>query len=286
MSDMTIGVMITPQDGDITTMRGVWEEADAIGVDVIFTSDHFIAPTKAEREESLRAAGIIPEEEVPAASSRADREERVANWESMSIQAAMAVTTRRAEIGCLVTCNGWRNPNLLADMTRTIDHLSGGRYRLALGAGYFRADFDEYGFVYGTAASRWLNVERDLQTMRSRWRKLTPPPTRRIPLTIGAAGEQIALKVVARHADTWHGYGTPAQYLHKSRVLDDWCARVDRDPASIRRSTSLGTALSGSAGPDDFAAIGVTELVMHVWGPRWDLDPLRELLAWRERHAG
>ena len=52
MADMTIGVMITPQDGDISTMRGVWEEADVIGADVIYTSDHFIAPTKAEREES------------------------------------------------------------------------------------------------------------------------------------------------------------------------------------------------------------------------------------------
>jgi probable F420-dependent oxidoreductase len=284
MPAISIGVLITPQDGDIATMRRTWEGADAIGVDTIYTSDHFIAPTKAEREESLRAAGIIPEDDgTDAAVTSSAATERVSNWESLSIQAAAAVTTKRAEIGCLVTCNGWRNPNLLADMTRTIDHLSGGRYRLALGAGYFRADFDEYGFVYGTAASRWLNLERDLETMRSRWAKLTPPPTRPIPVTIGAAGEKIALKVVAKHADTWHGYGTPAQYQHKSKVLDDWCERVGRDPASIGRSTSLGTALSGSAGPDDFAAIGVTELVMHLWGPRWDLEPLRELLAWRER---
>ena len=130
-----------------------------------------------------------------------------------------------------------------------------------------------------------LNLERDLRTMRARWRKLTPPPTRTIPVTIGAAGEKIALRIVAEHADTWHGYGTPEQYQHKSDVLDAWCARVARDPASIIRSTSLGTPLSGGAGADDFAALGVREIIMHVWGPRWDLEPLQELLAWRDRYA-
>ena len=110
------------------------------------------------------------------------------NFEALTIQAAMAATTEQAEISCLVTSNAYRNPNLLADMGRTIDHISGGRFVLGIGTGYYRLDFDEYGYEFGTAASRLGSLERSLPIIRARWERLNPPPLHRIPILIGGGG--------------------------------------------------------------------------------------------------
>jgi len=94
---ITVGVHLPAQNGDYSRLKDAWTEAEDLGVDYIYTSDHFFPP--------LRQA-----------------------LEATSIQAAMAATTRRAQIGCLVHSNSFRNPNLLADIARTIDLISGGRF--------------------------------------------------------------------------------------------------------------------------------------------------------------
>lgn len=254
-----IGVQIQPQHVDYAAIRRAAAEAEEIGVDIIFNWDHFF-PLFGEPDG--------------------------AHFECWTMLGAWAEATEHVEIGALVTCNGYRNPELLADMARTVDHISGGRLILGIGAGWFERDFHEYGYEFGTAGSRLRNLGEALPRIESRWRKLNPAPTRDIPVLVGGGGEKKTLGLVAKHANIWHGFGDPDTIERKHRILDQHCADVGRDPREIERSASAG----GGRGPiGDPAALGErlhekgTRLfTVSVTGPKYDLGPLREWVAWRD----
>jgi probable F420-dependent oxidoreductase len=252
---VTIGLQIIPQHGDYESMKRVWLEADVLGVDRIYNWDHFF----------------------PLSGDPGGK-----HFESLTIQAAMAALTENAEISSLVLCNSYRNPNLLADMARTIDHISGGRFILGIGSGWFAKDYQEYGYEFGTAGSRLRDLARDLPIIKARWERLNPPPLRRIPILIGGGGEKVTLRIVAEHADIWHSFGDAMTMRRKSEVLDDWCARVGRNPAEIQRSTTIARLSGETRAPDEFLDAGFTDFVISVQGPDWDLAPLRRALAWRD----
>jgi probable F420-dependent oxidoreductase len=252
---VTIGVQVIPQHGDFEAMRRAWIEADAMGVDRIYNWDHF----------------------YPLSGDPNGK-----HFESLTVQAATAAITTRAEISSLVICNSYRNPNLLADMARTIDHISGGRFVLGIGSGWFQRDYDEYGYEFGTAGSRLRNLARDLPIIKARWEKLNPPPLRRIPILIGGGGEKVTLRIVAEHADEWHTFGEVETLRHKSDVLDRWCEEVGRDPAEIRRSTTMRRLSGDRQDPEAMLGLGFTDFVVSIQGPDWDLAPLEEALTWRE----
>jgi probable F420-dependent oxidoreductase len=265
-----IGAQLQPQHATYAELRRACADMEEIGVDVVFTWDHFYP-----------------------LYGPADG----AHFECWTTLAAWAEATERVEIGALVTCNSYRNPQLLADMARTVDHISArggeGRLILGIGSGWFERDYDEYGYEFGTAGRRLDALDHDLPLIKARWEKLNPAPTRHIPVLIGGGGERKTLRIVAENADIWHGFGLPEAVAHKHAVLDEWCARVGRDPAEIERSAGVSPkpgrlpedVADYAAGAQALHDVGTRLFTVGISGPGYDRGPVRELVAWRDAHA-
>jgi alkanesulfonate monooxygenase SsuD/methylene tetrahydromethanopterin reductase-like flavin-dependent oxidoreductase (luciferase family) len=187
-----------------------------------------------------------------------------------------------------VTCNSYRNPNLLADMARTVDHISGGRTILGIGAGWFRRDYEEYGYEFGTFATRLAALERSLPVIERRLDRLNPAPIRRMPLLIAGLGERRTLRLVARHADGWHAFfpDHPSELEPKIAALRRWCAEIGRDPGGIEwglgvQPDDLERFLAEDA--DTYLAMGFTQFTLGFGGPGWAVEGGQPWLDWRDR---
>jgi probable F420-dependent oxidoreductase len=189
--------------------------------------------------------------------------------------AAMAADTRHAQLGALVTCNSYRNPNLLADMARTIDHISDGRFVLGIGSGWFERDYREYGYEFGTGPSRLRELNRDLPIIMDRLSRLEPPPRGRLPILIGGSGEKVTLRLVAEYADAWNTFGPPESFARKNQVLDEWCARLDRKPGQVERTVAINTTEVDTW--PAYLDARADHLIVMV-GPTFDLAPVERLL--------
>jgi probable F420-dependent oxidoreductase len=262
MSDrpIRVGVQLQPQHGTLEDMREAWLRVEQLGADTVFNWDHFF-PLRGDPDGN--------------------------SFEAWTVQAAMAESTSRIQVGCLVTCNSYRNANLQAYMAGTVDHISGGRFIFGIGAGWFQRDYDEYGYEFGTAPDRLRHLDRSMAIIVERWKKLHPPPVNgRPPILIGGGGEKVTLRITAQYADIWNGFGLPDVAAHKGRVLDEHCERLGRDPGEIERSIG-GIGADRMPLLDDYVAAGVTHFIMGVSGPDWNLDLLSELIAYRDkRNAG
>ncbi len=119
------------------------------------------------------------------------------------------------------------------------DHISDGRLILGIGSGWKQKDYDEYGYEFGTAGSRLDDLAAAMPRIVSRLGKLNPQPVRDIPILIGGQGEKKTLRLVAQHADIWHGFTDRGTYPRKAEVLDRHCADVGRDPGAVERSSGV-----------------------------------------------
>jgi probable F420-dependent oxidoreductase len=247
-----VGVQLHPQVGTVDELRAAWRAADGIGADSIWVWDHF-----------------FPLYGDPDAN----------HYEAYTLLAAMAVETERATIGALVTCNSYRNPQLLADMARTIDLLSHGRFVLGIGSGWFERDYTEYGYEFGTARSRLADLEAALPLIADRLGALVPPPEGDVPILVGGSGERVTLRLVAQYADAWNSFGPPDSYRHKNEVLTEWCAREGRAPHEIERTVAIQA--NELEDVDAYLDAGAEHVIVMVGAP-YDLTPLERLVATRD----
>ena len=201
------------------------------------------------------------------------------HFEGWPLLSAIAADTKRAMLGAMVTCNSYRNPELLADMARTLDHVSGGRLYLGIGSGWFERDYNEYGYDFGTVGSRLRQLEAAIPRIQARLKKLNPPPVGRLPLLIGGSGEKVTLRLVAQYADAWNTFGPPDNYERLSSVLNKWCAKVDRDPAEIERTVSIDADDVDDVGR--YIDAGANHVIVGLNSP-FGLEPLSSLIAQRE----
>jgi probable F420-dependent oxidoreductase len=248
MGRFKVGTQFHPQHCSMDDLRAGWREADAMGVDTIWNWDHFYP--------------LYGEADGP-------------HFEGWMQLAAMACDTEHAMFGALVTCNSYRNPELLADMARTVDHLSGGRMILGIGAGWFERDYDEYGYEFGSKLGRLEALELALPRIKARLAKLNPPPLGPLPILIGGGGEKVTLRLVAEYADMWNGFGPPESWAKKNRILDEWCEKSGRDPKAVERTVHIQPA-----DVDDLEAYleaGAEHLIVGLGHP-FDLKAVRRLL--------
>ena len=248
-----IGAQLQPQHATYAELRRACADMEEIGVDVVFTWDHF--------------SPLYGPADGP-------------HFECWTTLAAWAEATERVEIGALVTCNSYRNPNLLADMARTVDHISDGRLILGIGSGWFERDYDEYGYDFGTAVGRLHQLGTSLPRIKARLGKLHPGPVDdSLPILIGGSGEKVTLRLVADHADAWNTFGPPDNYRKKNEILNNWCAELGRDPSEIERTVGIG--VDDLDRLDEYLDVGAEHLIL-MCGHPYDFSGLERILAFAE----
>lgn len=173
--------------------------------------------------------------------------------EAWTTVAALAAAVPRLRIGPLVSGNTYRHPAVLAKMASTVDHISGGRVVLGIGAGWQENEHRAYGIEFSTVSGRLERLEEACQVIKALFTEprsnvdgnyyqlidapLEPKPVQKpLPLLVGGGGEKVTLRIAAQYADEWNYWGDPASIRHKMEILDRHCEKLKRDPRSIKRS--------------------------------------------------
>lgn len=276
---VSYGIKTPPQHGAWADFLEVWRAADDIELfESAWTMDHFYP--------------LSP----PLDGT---------HLESWAVLAAMAQATKRLRLGCMVNGMHYRHPAVTANAAVTVDHISGGRFSLGLGAGWFEPESKAYGIPLGTMKERFDRFDEGLAVISSlltkeytdfsgRYYQLTnarcePKPVQsRIPIVIGGGGPKRTLPAAARWADIWDLVvpDTPAKWKATSDILDGHCAAIGRDPSAILRSVHLmwpqevaPSAMAETAA--EYAEAGVDQVIFSMRPPysAARLEPLADALA-------
>ena len=231
----TFGVHAGLQNISTDERRAAWRRIEGLGFEWISVWDHFYAADATGGAECI---------------------------EAVSMHAALACDTTSVRCGCLVYSVGYRHPAVLANAIATIDHLSGGRADIGLGAGWSELEYRAYGIPFppirermdmleeGAACVRGLlrNETTDFEGKHFQLRdaKCEPRPVQAaLPIWIGGSGEKRTLRIAAQFADGWNvPFVDPATFAHKRDVLHQHCGDVGRDAAEIRCAVNLGLAFT------------------------------------------
>ena len=176
-------------------------------------------------------------------------------FECWTTTAALARDTKRIRIGQMVSCNGYRNPALLAKMASTVDVLSHGRLYFGIGAGWYEHEYRAYGYPYPDAPERLRQLREAIQVILAMWTQeeatfegkyyqvrgaINQPKgvqKPHIPLLIGGGGEKVTLKLVAQYGDACNVSGDIPTLKHKFDVIKQHCEAIGRDYESIHRTS-------------------------------------------------
>jgi F420-dependent oxidoreductase-like protein len=301
-----IGAAFWVQRTDWPSLRDAVVAADTAGADDLWIDDHLLCDEGDADDGKLEG------------------------WTTL---AAVAAVTTRARLGLLVAANTFRNPGLTAKLATTLDHISGGRAILGLGGGWFADEHQAFGIDFGSGfgerldrlaesveiVRRLLDGERlshDGPAYRLRDALVAPRPIQdHLPILIGGSGPQKTLRIIARHADLWNAYGSPASLAASDEILRERCAEVGRDPATIERTVNLNVVVRSTraeaerdwapyaathqprkdegrllvGGPveevaaalAEYAAVGFRHPIL-IFRTPWDLETIRSLGAIRE----
>lgn len=225
-----LGVHVGQQNMSMDAMRSLWRKLDE-KVDWISAWDHFY--------------------EAPPAGGTVD------HFEAMTTLGALAAETKNAILGVLVLYVGYRNPASIAKAAATLDHISGGRFELGLGAGWHEQEATAFGYDFPSIGTRLDMLDEATRIIRSMLTEdrttfegkyysavhasnLPMPVQERMPIWIGGLGEKKTLRIVAEQADGWNAaYTSVENFARLCGVLDEWCEKLDRDPATLARSINL-----------------------------------------------
>jgi len=220
-------MQLHPQHATWQELRDAALLVDRLGYDSLWTWDHFVP--------------LMGDADGP-------------NYEGWQLLPAWGALTERVRIGMLVTGNTYRHPAVLAKMAATLDHITSGRAILGLGAAWHEDEHRMYGITFGTRGTRLARLaeaapivrsllDQPFTTFAGKYYKLAnataepKPIQKKLPLLIGGGGERKTLRIAARYADMWHGFGTPELIAHKIEVLRRHCADVGRDIGEILLTT-------------------------------------------------
>jgi len=239
MTNLKLGINLWSQATPWADFLAAARRVDALGYDSLWTWDHIHA--------------IFGDPQQPI-------------FEGYTTLAAWAIATTDVKIGLMVGANTFRNPGLVAKSITTIDHASGGRAVLGIGAAWFDYEHERHGIEFGTSVGQrldWLDESvAAMRTILDRGTVTSPsgghyafdalhqspdPVQARVPIMIGGNGRTKTLRSVARHADIWNGFGTPDELGELNDVLDGYLAEAGRPADAVERTANLWVVIRDDA---------------------------------------
>jgi F420-dependent oxidoreductase-like protein len=237
-----------PADEQWPTMLAAAKKIERLGYDTAWVYDHFHTVPEPTQE---------------------------ATHECWTLMAALAATTDTIRLGQMCTCNSYRLPSYMAKVATTVDVISGGRLDFAIGAGWYEQEYLAYGYDFPRAGIRLAQLDEAVQIIKKMWTEdeatfegehfsvhgaiNQPKPLQNPhpPLWIAGGGERKTLLTVAKYGDYSNFAGTAETFAAKSKILDQHCEDVGRDPSEIGRTLHVMTTVV----PDEASFLPTMERV-------------------------
>ena len=258
MTDLRLGIALWSQASDWPAFLDAARTADRLGYDHVWTWDH------------LQAIFGDPDQPI---------------FEGYAALAALAQATDGVRLGLFVGANTFRNPGLVAKMATTVDHISQGRLEVGLGTGWNQDALSRLGMPFADVPARARMLDEACRVLIALWTQeranykgrfyelkdaiAEPKPVQKPhpPIVIGGRGPKVTTRAAVRHAQGWNtsgsrGYDTDAEAV---KALDEHCAKIGRDPKTLRRSVNVGWLDGkGLELAERYRKIGFTEFVIAI----------------------